>query len=68
MERLYNLLISESEKKHLEAKYLVSFSKMSANKYLSRSEKEAMEMALIYYFHPPGNTAGITVPYKFSGV
>ena len=66
MNRLYELLNSEYRKKHLEAKVLISFADMDANRALSRSEKEAMEMALIHYFHPPGNTSGITIPYRFS--
>lgn len=66
MERLYLLLIDEYEKKQLNFKILVSFNKLSSNRPITQSEKEAMEMALIYYFHPPGNTSGTIVPYYFS--
>lgn len=66
MDRLYLLLIDEYEKKQIQFKILVSFNKMISNRPLSQSEKEAMEFAMIYYFHPPGNTSGITAPYYFS--
>ena len=44
MERLYLLLIEEYRKKYLEFKILIPFCELSSNRYLTQSEKEAMEM------------------------
>lgn len=66
MEKLYHLLIREYQIKTIIAKPIIIFNELEANKSLTRNEKEAMELALITLYQPPGNTSGIDVPYYFS--
>ena len=66
MKKCYNLLKEERQiKECLIPKKMLSFNELSANKPLTLSEKEAIEMAFIHYFQPPGNKAGIDIPYIF---
>ena len=66
MEKLYSLLMSKKNNYQLIMEPLVDFDKNVTNHELTLNEKEAMEYAFIITLQPPGNTAGIDVPYQFS--
>lgn len=66
MEKLYRLLIKEHKTNWILGKPIIIFNEIKTNKVISQSEKEAMELSLITYFKPPGNTSGVDVPYYFS--
>ena len=66
MEKLYSLLQEEIKTKTIKAKPIIIFNNIVANRELTQGEKEAMKLAIINLYQPPGNTSGVDCPYYFS--
>lgn len=67
MNKLYDLLKEIHEQGlEIQAAPLITFKDIFANRKLTQKDKEAMELAFIQYYQPPGNTAGVNTPYIFT--
>ena len=68
MKKIYKILKDSFNDKETELIFepLLDFSTIKANRPLSKSDKESMELAFITFFQPNGNASGIDVPYYFS--